>query len=90
MACNCKRKIEVEEKYGVVEYENWSRKVIRYFFRAFFMVFTIVASMVIIPIMILVSCYKAFFGDGKITLPNFLGKYMRENGEKLQDTYEHK
>lgn len=84
MGCNCKRKIEMEERYGTLVNEGFAKNAVRFFLRMFFMVFTIVASMVIIPIMIVISCYKAFLGNGKITLPNFLGKYMRHrDGEKL-------
>lgn len=81
MSCNCKRKIELEKKYGIKEEENVLQKTIRFTLKLFFMVLAISFALVIIPIMVVVSLFKAFFGNNEITLPNFLGKYLKKTDE---------
>ena len=78
MACNCKIKIEVEEKYGTEVEETLYEKVFRFAMRFGMMIIAIIISLIVIPIMVVLSFYKVFFGDNKITLPNFLRKYMKE------------
>lgn len=78
MACNCKKKIEIETKYGEPMEQTWFSKM--YVLGTKVVVFLIVLSIVIVlvPILIVVSIYKMFFSKNKaIVLPKFLSKYLR-------------
>ena len=78
MACNCKKKIELEEKYGVKEKENISEKAFRYSYRIMIFAIAILIAMVVAPTIIVVALYKMIFKDSEaIVLPEFLSKYMR-------------
>lgn len=88
MACNCKRKIELEDKYGIEEEETILQKLNRFFIKVIFMVLAIGVTVVVAPILVIMSFYKVFFGNGKITLPNFLSKYLKNtDGQELQNTH---
>ena len=78
MACNCKKRNEIEERYGVKEEESFIGKIYRQLWKVIFFVITIMLAIVITPIMILVIIYKIFFGKGKpIMLPKQLSKYLK-------------
>ncbi len=78
MSCNCKKTVELEEKYGDRVDESLLGKVLRFLW-ALMMFFVVVGlAVVIVPIMIVVIIYKIFFGDDtNIILPKFLGKYLK-------------
>ena len=78
MSCGCKRKIELENKYGIDEEETIFQKGFRVVMKVGFMLLSIILTLIIAPVFIMISFYKIFFGDNKITLPNFLGKYLRK------------
>jgi len=78
MACACKRKLELENEYGVDEKEGIFKKALRILFKVSVMLLAIVATLVVSPVLVIVSFYKIFFGNNNITLPNFLGKYLRK------------
>ena len=78
MACNCKKKIALEEKYGIMEEESLFGKVYRYSFRIFLFVLLLLLSVIIVPILVVIIIYQFIFkGEEKIiVLPHFLGKYL--------------
>jgi spore maturation protein SpmA len=78
MGCNCKKKMVLEDKYGVKEEESLASKAKRYFWKcAIFLVF-IAASFILIPTLVLMAIYQiSFKRNPKIVLPKFLGKYMK-------------
>jgi len=82
MACNCKKARNFEEKYGVPQEESVMRKVTRYSYKVLFFVIAVGFAIVLTPIIMLWAVYAIFFGNHRIVLPKFLGKYL-ENGKKL-------
>jgi len=79
MACNCKRKIDLEKKYGVRQTETILGKVRRFMLKILIFIFLMAMILVATPIMIVVVIYRiAFKGDTAIVLPKFLGKYIKE------------
>ena len=78
MSCGCKRKIEIEDKYGVDEEENIFQKSVRNILKILFMGLSILFTLIIAPVLVIISFYKIFFGNNKIALPSFLGKYLKE------------
>ena len=76
MACNCKRKIELEEKYGTKEELSLYDKIVGGLFKFVLMVLIAVIGIIICPILFVLSLYKVFFGNKMIVLPKFLSKYM--------------
>ncbi len=79
MACNCKKKIELEDKYGVLEEETYLEKINRFFLRIFIFILLVVLAIIIMPIMFAIIIYKIAFGKNTtIVLPKFLGKYLKK------------
>ena len=79
MSCNCKKRVEFEETYGVKENETFFRKCSRFFFRIVIFLLLLVLSIIIVPTLIFMIIYQfSFKGEAKITLPKFLGKYMKD------------
>lgn len=76
MACNCKKKMELEEKYGTLVGENILEKISRLSFKVLFAIIAMCLVVVVVPITLVVAFYKMIFGNGKIILPNFMGKYL--------------
>jgi hypothetical protein len=78
MACNCKRKAEIEKKYGVKVKETIFRKGYRYFMKVVMTAIVIVLSLAITPIMALYVIFAVLFKKDKaIVLPKILGKYLK-------------
>lgn len=78
MACNCKRKIELEDKYGEKEEEGLFTKLSRYALKAFVFALTIFSAIILIPIMIFVVIYKIFFAKKReIILPKAFRRFMQ-------------
>lgn len=77
MACNCKRKIELDKKYGTNEEMPFYKKAMSVVFKLVLMSALIVIGIVICPILFAFSLYKAFWGNKVIVLPKFLAKYMK-------------
>lgn len=79
MGCNCKKVRKLEEKHGTKEEETIFRKIFRFFYKIFLFLLLIILSIFIVPILIITIIYQvAFHGQGKIVLPKFLGKYLKE------------
>lgn len=78
MACNCKKKIEFENKYGVDEKEDLFTKTYRYTFKAMIFALVVLIAMIVTPAIILVAIYKVIFKNNEsIVLPEFLSKYLK-------------
>ena len=78
MACNCKKSIKIEEKYGVKEEESLIVKINRWIFKLIVFVITLMLAIVATPIMILIVIYKLFFAKHKeIILPKKLQKFLK-------------
>ena len=78
MACNCKKKMVLENEYGVKEEENIVSKVNRYFWKCIIFLVFVALAIIVIPVLIFMAIYQIVFKkDSKIVLPKFLGKYMK-------------
>jgi hypothetical protein len=78
MACNCKKKIELENKYGTDENEDLFTKTYRYTFKAMIFALVVLIAIVVTPAVILVAIYKVIFKNNEsIILPKFLSKYLK-------------
>lgn len=78
MACNCKKKMVLEEKYGTKEEESILSKVNRYIWKCIMFVLVIVLACIVVPVLIFVIIYKMIFKpEINIVLPKFLGKYLK-------------
>ena len=78
MACNCKKKMVLEDAYGKVEHENLFQRAYRQMWR--FIMFPIILALacIIVPILIFSIAYQMVFKKSiRIVLPKFLGKYMK-------------
>lgn len=72
MACNCKKKIDLEDKYGVEEEENLFQFAFRMIYKVFLFIVALIVTAVFAPIALLYALFKLFFGDGNIVLPKKL------------------
>ena len=78
MACNCKRSLEIQDKYGVKEEESFIEKSYRQLWRIFVFFIVIALGIVVTPIVIIVVLYNFFFGKNKgIVFPSQLAKYLK-------------
>ena len=78
MACNCKRKTEIEDTYGVKEEETILHKGYRYLMKVIMTVIAIGLAVVITPLMIFYVIFVILFRKDKVmTLPKWLGKYLK-------------
>ena len=78
MACNCKKKIELENKYGEDENEDLFTKTYRYTFKAMIFALVVLIALIVTPAIILVAIYKVIFKNNEsIILPNFLSIYLK-------------
>ena len=78
MSCNCKKKMVLEDTYGTKEEESIYQKSIRFFWRIVMFALMLVMACVLVPILIFVIIFQiAFKNNIKVTLPNFLGKYLK-------------
>lgn len=78
MACNCKRKAEIEDKYGVKEDEAILHKGFRYLMKFVMSLIVIGLAVVITPLMILYVIFVILFKKDKVMiLPKWLGKYLK-------------
>jgi hypothetical protein len=77
MACNCKKGVQMEDKYGVKEDESFLVKLPRFAFKTLVFLITLVLAIVVTPIMILFVLYKLFFAKNReIILPKKLRKFI--------------
>ena len=79
MACNCKKKIAIETKYGEPIEQTWFDKIYTIGLKTIGFLIMLVIAIILVPIVIVVAIYKMFFSKNKaIVLPDFLGKYLKE------------
>ena len=78
MGCNCKKKIALEDEYGVKEREGIIGKSVRFLLKIAMFLILVALSVIVVPIMIFVIIYKLTLGKStRIILPKFLGKYLK-------------
>ena len=78
MACNCKKKIVLEDTYGEIENENLFQRLYRYMWRLIIFPIILLLACIIVPILIFSIVYQMVFKKNiKIVPPKFLGKYMK-------------
>ncbi len=78
MACACKKKIEMEKKYGTPTSESILDKCYRYAYRCMIFAIAILFALVLTPIIVFMGLYKIIFKNGEpLVLPKFLSQYMR-------------
>lgn len=78
MSCNCKKKIAIEEKHGILEGESILGKGLRYAWRGVIFLMLILIACIMIPILLLIIIFQlSFKKNPNIEVPRFLGKYMR-------------
>lgn len=75
MSCNCKRKIELEEKYGTEEEETIIEKITRILFKIGLFLILFMSLVVIVPIFLIKIFYMIIFTNNRtVWIPNFLKK----------------
>lgn len=78
MGCNCKKKIVLDEAYGVARNENILQKSYNYLWKLIMFPIILILACIIVPILIFSIVYQMVFKkEIKIVLPKFLGKYMK-------------
>lgn len=79
MSCNCKRKIELEEKYGENEELSWVYQLKQKISRIFGIMLFIAMVVILTPIIICIIIYSVIFRkNNEVILPKFLRKYMKK------------
>jgi hypothetical protein len=77
MGCSCKKKKEIEDKYGVEEEKTILGEVNRFIWKVVFFIMMLCIAVVVIPFTIIAAIYTMAFSKNKtIYLPKFLGKYL--------------
>lgn len=79
MACNCKQRNEIIEKYGTPEEENGFSVLYRNFLKVILFLITLVLGAVLVPVIFVVAIYKMLFTRGEdrtIVMPNLI-KYVK-------------
>lgn len=78
MGCNCKKKMVLDEAYGVARNENLLQKSYNYLWKLIMFPIILVLACIIVPILIFSIVYQMVFKkEIKIVPPKFLGKYMK-------------
>lgn len=78
MSCNCKRKIELEEKYGTEEEETIIEKITRILFKIGLFLILFMSLVVIVPIFLIKIFYMIIFTNNRtVWIPDFLKKTFR-------------
>jgi hypothetical protein len=78
MGCNCKKKMVLDEAYGVTRNENLLQKSYNYLWKLIMFPIILVLACIIVPILIFSIVYLMVFKkEIKIVPPKFLGKYMK-------------
>lgn len=77
MACNCKKKIEIEKKYGVPQEEGILGVVIRYVSRIVLALIVLALFVIIFPLITCVLLYQVLMGkELEVSLPKFFSKRL--------------
>lgn len=79
MSCNCKKKIEIEEKYGEREITSLLSQAARKMAGALTIILFVAIAIVMTPIIIILIIYAVIFRkDNDVILPKFMRKYMKK------------
>ena len=77
MPCNCKKKREIEDKYGVPQDENIFYKCYKIAFKIMIFLIFVLAFLLLLPLIFIVAIYKLVFSKNTtIVLPKIMGKYL--------------
>lgn len=79
MACNCKQRNEIVEKYGTPEEETVLGIVYRNLLKVILFLIALVVGIILVPVIFVVVVYKMIFTTGEdrmIVLPNLI-KYFK-------------
>ena len=79
MACNCKQRNEIIEKYGTPEEESILGIVYRNLLKVILFLIALVLGIILVPVIFVVVVYKMIFTTGEdrmIVLPNLI-KYFK-------------
>lgn len=79
MACNCKQRNEIVEKYGTPEEESILGIVYRNLLKVILFLIALVLGIILVPVIFVVAVYKMIFTTGEdrmIVLPNLI-KYFK-------------
>ena len=79
MACNCKQRNEIVEKYGTPEEESILGIVYRNLLKVVLFLIALVLGIILVPVIFVVVVYKMIFTTGEdrmIVLPNLI-KYFK-------------
>jgi hypothetical protein len=79
MACNCKQRNEIVEKYGTPEEETILGIVYRNLLKVILFLIALVVGIILVPVIFVVVVYKMIFTTGEdrmIVLPNLI-KYFK-------------
>lgn len=78
MACNCKKKRILDERYGKFENESFFKRLYRKMWGVIIFPIILGLACIIVPILIFSITYQMVFKKNiRIVLPKFLGKYMK-------------
>ena len=78
MACNCKKSIELQEKYGVEQEVDALEKLYMVIWKVFLSVIVLAVSVIAVPVMMAIIIFNIMFGNGKpVAFPKQLGKYLK-------------
>lgn len=79
MACNCKQRNEIVEKYGTPEEESILGIAYRNLLKVVLFLIALVLGIILVPVIFVVVVYKMIFTTGEdrmIVLPNLI-KYFK-------------
>ena len=77
MGCNCKKKIEIEKKYGVPQEEGILGVVGRYVSRLVLTLIMLALFVIIFPLITCVLLYQVLMGkELEVSLPKFISKRL--------------
>lgn len=77
MGCGCKKKLEIENKYGEKIKETGLGKITRFALKVLLYTITVLLAIVVIPIVLMVVIFNIFFrNNAGIVMPKFLSKYL--------------
>jgi len=79
MACNCKQRNEIIEKYGTPEEESILGIVYRNLLKVILFLIVLALGIILVPVIFVVVVYKMIFTTGEdrmIVLPNLI-KYFK-------------
>jgi len=78
MSCNCKRSLEIQDKYGVDVEETVGEKAYRHAWKVLIALIALGLTIVVVPAVMVLIVYSIIFGNGKpIKLPKQLSKYLK-------------